>query len=177
MKRVCIFCGARTGRMAFSDAAAQLAIELAKRGIGIVTGGGHVGLMGVVADAALAAGGTVTGVIPQSLADREVAHLGLTELHVVATMHERKALMADLSDAFIALPGGYGTLDEFCEIVTWAQLGIHAKPIGLLNVDGYYDELIALIDKAVREAFIPPENRALVRDASSIDELLRSLGC
>lgn len=174
---MCIFCGARTSRAVFSDAAAQLATALAHRGIGIVTGGGHVGLMGVVADAALAAGGSVTGVIPQSLADREVAHLGLTKLHVVATMHERKATMADLSDAFIALPGGYGTLDEFFEIVTWAQLGIHNKPIGLLNVDGYYDELLALIDRGVREEFIPPENRALVRDAKTIDDLLMRLGC
>lgn len=133
--------------------------------------------MGVLADAALAAGGRVIGVIPQALADREVAHHGLTELHVVNSMHERKALMADLSDAFIALPGGYGTLDEFCEIITWAQLGIHDRPIGLLNVEGYYDQLLALFDGAVAHDFISSQNRTLVRDASTADELLRRIGC
>jgi len=128
----------------------------------VVYGGGNVGLMGTVADAALAAGGEVIGVIPRALVAREIAHTGLTELRVVASMHERKALMADLSDAFIALPGGYGTLEEFCEVVTWSQLGIHAKPCGLLNVEGYFDSLIAMLDRAVQEGFIHVKNRALV---------------
>ena len=178
MKNVCVFCGSRTGRNEiFAHSAADLARKLAQRDIGIVYGGGHVGLMGVVADAALAAGGRVIGVIPQALADREVAHHGLTELHVVTSMHERKALMADLSDAFVALPGGYGTLDELCEIITWAQLGIHDRPIGLLNVDGYYDQLLALFDGAVAHDFVSPQNRTLVRDATTTDELLRRIGC
>jgi uncharacterized protein (TIGR00730 family) len=178
VKNVCVFCGSRTGRNdVFARSAAELGRKLAQRGIGIVYGGGHVGLMGVLADAALAAGGRVIGVIPQALADREVAHHGLTELHVVNSMHERKALMADLSDAFIALPGGYGTLDEFCEIITWAQLGIHDRPIGLLNVEGYYDQLLALFDGAVAHDFISSQNRTLVRDASTADELLRRIGC
>ena len=133
--------------------------------------------MGVLADAALAAGGKVIGVIPQALADREVAHQGLSELHVVSSMHERKALMADLSQAFAALPGGYGTLDELCEIVTWAQLGIHDHPIGLLNVDGYFDDLLSLFDRAVRQDFISEKNRTLIRDAATVDDLLRRIGC
>lgn len=176
-KHVCVFCGAHAGKEpAFAEAAAALGRSLAHRGLGIVTGGGHVGLMGVIADAALAEGGRVIGVIPQALADREVAHEGLTKLHVVSTMHERKAMMADLSDAFIALPGGYGTLDEFCEIVTWAQLGIHDKPIGLLNVEGYYDELVALLGTAVKNGFVSETNRGLVRDARDIESLLAALG-
>ncbi|MFN0316980.1 MAG: TIGR00730 family Rossman fold protein, partial [Burkholderiales bacterium] len=134
MKRICVFCGASAGsRPVFAEAAKDLGALLARRNTGIVYGGGNVGLMGVLAGAALAEGGEVIGVIPRSLMERELAHTGLTELHVVATMHERKALMADLSGAFIALPGGFGTLDEFFEILTWAQLGIHSKPCGLLN--------------------------------------------
>lgn len=177
MTAVGVFCGARTGTSAaFAEQTAALGRSLADRGLGIVYGGGRVGLMGVLADAALAQGGNVTGVIPQALADAEVAHNGLTRLHVVDSMHERKALMAQLSDAFIALPGGYGTLDEFCEIVTWAQLKIHDKPIGLLNVDGYYDHLIALFDLGMREGFIPRGNRALIREARTIDHLLERLG-
>ena len=176
MRTICVFCGSQFGRNpAYRRAAEELGRELAVRGIGVVYGGGHVGLMGVLADAALAAGGTVTGVIPQSLADHEVAHTGLTTLHVVGSMHERKALMADLSDAFIALPGGYGTLEEFFEVVTWLQLGIHDRPIGLLNVDGYYDPLIAMIDSAVAENFVSEENRGLVRDARTLDEVLSRL--
>jgi len=141
----------------------------------VVYGGGNVGLMGTVADAALAAGGEVIGVIPRALVAREIAHTGLTELRVVASMHERKALMADLSDAFIALPGGYGTLEEFCEVVTWSQLGIHAKPCGLLNVEGYFDSLIAMLDRAVQEGFIHVKNRALVieeREPGAIVDVL-----
>jgi len=175
---LCVFCGSRTGRSeVFAHAAAELARTLAERQIGIVYGGGHVGLMGVLADAALAAGGRVVGVIPQALADREVAHHGLTELYVVNSMHERKALMADLSDAFVALPGGYGTLDELCEIVTWAQLGIHDRPIGLLNAEGYFEDLLALFDRAVKEGFISETNRTLIRDATTVEDLLRRIGC
>ncbi len=172
-RRVGIFCGSHTGNGShFSEIAAGVARKAVERGFGIVYGGGRVGLMGVIADAALAAGGEVIGVIPQALATEEVAHAGVTQLHVVSTMHERKALMADLSDAFIALPGGFGTMDEFCEILTWAQLRIHTKPVGLLNCGGYYDELLALFDKMVREGFVAVTNRSLVRSAPAIDELL-----
>ena len=141
----------------------------------MVYGGGNVGLMGTVADAALAAGGEVIGVIPQALVAREIAHTKLTELRVVASMHERKALMADLSDAFIALPGGYGTLEEFCEVVTWSQLGIHAKPCGLLNIEGYFDPLIAMLDHAVQEGFIHAKNRALVIEERNPQAMIEAL--
>jgi hypothetical protein len=141
---------------------ADLARCLVAEGIGIVYGGGNVGLMGVLADAALAEGGEVVGVIPRMLVDKEIAHRGLTELRVVGSMHERKALMADLSDAFIAAPGGYGTLDEFCEILTWTQLGLQRKPIGMLNVDGYFDRLLALFDHAVTEQFVKPMHRDMI---------------
>ncbi|MGH9568822.1 MAG: TIGR00730 family Rossman fold protein, partial [Candidatus Angelobacter sp.] len=142
---------------------------------GLVYGGGCVGLMGAIADAALAGGGEVIGVIPDSLMRREVGHRGVTRLHVVQTMHERKTLMADLSDAFIALPGGYGTLEEFCEIVTWSQLGIQQKPCGLLNVEHYWDALLKMLDHAVSERFLRPENRELVMVAASAEEMLDSL--
>jgi hypothetical protein len=145
---------------------------LARRGLGLVYGGGNVGLMGIVADAALAVGGRVIGVIPEFLFAKEIAHAGLTELHVVSSMHERKALMADLSDAFVALPGGYGTLEEFCEVLTWAQLGLHQKPNGLLNVEGYYEPLLKLFDQAVTEQFLKPELHSLVLEASDPDHLL-----
>src|SRR5262245_19885940 len=139
MKRVCVFCGSKSGdRPEYAEAGRRLGSLLARRGLGLVFGGGHVGIMGVLADVVLAGGGEVDGVIPQSLVDRELAHDRVTRLHVLETMHQRKALMADLSDAFVALPGGYGTLDELFEILTWAQLGIHAKPIGLLNVGGFF---------------------------------------
>lgn len=172
-QRVGIFCGAHTGNgTKHADIAAAVAERVVERNFGIVYGGGRVGLMGVVADAGLAAGGEVIGVIPQALATAEIAHGGLTQLHVVASMHERKALMADLSDAFIALPGGFGTMDEFHEILTWAQLRIHSKPVGLLNADGYYDELLALYDKMVGEGFVTVTNRSLVQSAATVDELL-----
>lgn len=175
-QRVGIFCGAHTGNGShYIDIAAAVSQRIVERGYGIVYGGGRVGLMGVIADAALAAGGEVIGVIPEALASKEVAHGGLTELHVVSSMHERKALMADLSDAFIALPGGFGTMDEFCEIVTWAQLHIHDKPVGLLNSNGYYDELLALFDKMVLEGFVTITNRSLVRSAATVDEMLQLL--
>jgi uncharacterized protein (TIGR00730 family) len=160
---VCVFCGSSAGsRPAYADAAQRIGTTLARHGLGLVYGGGRVGLMGVVADAALAAGGRVIGVIPEPLATKELAHTGLTELRVVRTMHERKALMAELSAGFLALPGGVGTFEEFFEIVTWAVLGLHRKPVGLLNVEGYYDPLRALLDHAVAERFVRPEHRALV---------------
>jgi uncharacterized protein (TIGR00730 family) len=172
-QRVGIFCGAHTGNgAAYVEIAAAVSARIVERGYGIVYGGGRVGLMGVVADSALGVGGEVIGVIPEALATEEIAHGGLSQLHVVSTMHERKALMADLSDAFIALPGGFGTMDEFCEILTWGQLRIHSKPVGLLNTGGYYDELVALFDKMVREGFVTVANRGLVRCAETIDELL-----
>jgi len=146
--------------------------ELARRRLGLVYGGGRIGLMGVLADAALAAGGEVIGIIPEALLAWEVAHANLTDLQVVASMHERKARMADLSDAFVALPGGFGTLEEFCEVLTWSQLGLHRKPCGLVNVDDYYAHLLALLDHAVTERFVRPEDRALVLEATEPERLL-----
>jgi hypothetical protein len=176
LDRVCVFCGSSAGiRPVYREAAVELGRTLARAGIGVVYGGSHVGLMGAVADAAIAAGGHVIGVIPESMAAREIAHRGLPDLRVVATMHERKALMADLSDAFVALPGGFGTLDEFCEALTWSQLGIHKKPCGLLNLEGYYDPLLALFDHAVREGLLKPENRALVLADGRVAGLLGRL--
>jgi uncharacterized protein (TIGR00730 family) len=176
MKRICVFCGSSPGsRPEYRTAAEEMGAELARRGTGLVYGGGNVGLMGVLADAVLREGGEVIGVIPENLMAREVGHNGLTKLHVVRSMHERKALMADLSDAFIAMPGGYGTLEEFCEIVTWAQLGLHAKPCGVLNVLGYYSPLLAMFDHAVEERFLKPENRGLVLARDSVVGLLRAL--
>lgn len=161
--RLCVFCGSSTGLdPAFASAARTLATELAARGIDVVYGGGNVGLMGIVADAALAAGGRVIGVIPHALVTRELAHQGLSEIHVVDSMHERKALMSSLSDGFIALPGGFGTLEEFCEAVTWTQLGVHAKPCGLLNVAGFYDGLLAFLEHALHEEFLRATHREIV---------------
>ena len=163
MRRLCVFCGSSTGNQrAYSDAAEALGALLAERGIGLVYGGGNVGLMGVIADAVMAKGGQVIGVIPQSLADREIANTGITELRIVDSMHTRKAMMADLSDAFIAMPGGVGTFEEFFEVVTWTQLGLHRKPCGLLNVNGFYAPLAAFIDQATNEGFIRPEHRAAI---------------
>ena len=176
LKRICVFCGSSVGsRPTYAAATRELGRTLAARGLGIVFGGGKVGLMGVLADAALAVGGEVIGVIPEALVAREIAHTGLTKLHVVHSMHERKTLMADLADAFIALPGGYGTLEEFLEAVTWTQLGIHKKPCGLLNVNGYYDALLALLDRAVADGFIREANRTLVLDAPDVPMLLGKL--
>lgn len=173
VKRICVFCGSSAGfRDAYAAAARSLAQTVVRRGIGIVYGGGNVGLMGILADTALAAGGEVIGVIPKSLVAKEVAHGGLTELRVVDTMHERKAAMADLADAFVAMPGGYGTFDEFCEVLTWTQLGLHRKPSGILNVDGYYDFLLSLFDHAVAEGFIKPAHRAMVLSDSSPESLV-----
>ncbi len=161
--RYCVFCGSNSGtRPSYAAAVADLARCLVADRIGIVYGGGNVGLMGVLADAALAAGGEVVGVIPRMLVQKEIAHRGLSELLVVGSMHERKALMADLSNAFIAAPGGYGTLDEFCEILTWTQLGLQKKPVGILNVDGYFDRLVSLFDHAVTEQFVKPMHRDMI---------------
>jgi uncharacterized protein (TIGR00730 family) len=176
MKRVCVFCGSNAGiRPEYGIAAQGLATVLARRGLGLVYGGGKVGLMGLLADSMLEAGGEVIGVIPQSLVAKEVAHHGVSELRVVDTMHQRKALMNELSDAFIALPGGFGTLDEFFEILTWSQLGIHGKPSGLLNVSGYFDSLLAMLDHAVSERFLRPAHRELVITDSDADSLLQRL--
>lgn len=173
MKTVCVFCGSSMGqRPAYQRAAQAMGETLARRGLGLVYGGGNVGLMGTVADAALAAGGQVIGVIPKFLVAKEIAHTGLSKLHVMESMHDRKALMAELSDGFIALPGGYGTLEEFCEVLTWGQLGLHQKPNGLLNVEGYYDPLLKLFDDAVIEAFLKPELRQLILESSEPDQLL-----
>ena len=163
MTRVCVFCGSSTGnRPEYRAAAEQLARELTRRHIGLVFGGGGIGLMGIVADAVLAAGGHVIGVIPHALVAREVGHKVLPDLRIVNSMHERKAMMAELSDAFIAMPGGFGTFEEFCEVVTWTQLGLHRKRSGLLNVSGFYDSLLSLFDRAVADGFLKPSNRELV---------------
>src|SRR3954464_7387628 len=169
LRRVCVYAGSSAGaRPVYAHGARELGALLAARGIGVVYGGGAVGLMGSLADAALAAGGEVTGVIPASLLAREVGHPGLTDLRVVGSMHERKALMEDLADGFLALPGGPGTLDELMEIVTWAQLGLHRKPIGLLDVDGYFGHLRAFLDHAAAERFVRPEHRdLLLRDTDA----------
>jgi uncharacterized protein (TIGR00730 family) len=174
MRRVCVFCGSSAGaRAEYAQAAAAAGDLLAAHRLGLVYGGGHVGLMGVLADAALRAGGEVLGVITQALQDREVAHTGLTDLYVVRTMHERKARMAALGDAFLVLAGGIGTLEEFFEVWTWGQLGEHAKPVGLVNTAGYYDGLIQFLDAAVAEGFLKPKHRQMliVRDtpAAALD--------
>ena len=173
MKRICVFCGSSTGaRPSYARTAVKLGKILAKRQIGLVYGGGNVGLMGLIADSVLEHGGDVIGVIPRFLVHKEVAHQHLKDLRIVESMHERKALMADLSDGFIALPGGYGTLEEFCEIVTWAQLQLHPKPCGLLNVEGFYDKLLEFLDHAVAEQFLKASNRKLIRCSADPGELL-----
>jgi uncharacterized protein (TIGR00730 family) len=175
LHRICVFAGSRPGtRAEYAAAARALGRALARRGIVLVYGGGNVGLMGALADAALAAGGEVIGVIPEALVRKEVAHTGLSELRVVGSMHERKAQMADLADAFIALPGGIGTLEELCEILTWAQLGLHAKPCGLLDVCGYFQRLLGFLDHAVSENFLPAEQRDMLLYAEDTDALLEA---
>ena len=177
MQRVCVFCASSFGvRAEYRAAAQELGAMLAGQGIEIVYGGAKVGLMGAVADAALAAGGRVIGVIPEALMLKEIAHVGLTELKIVPSMHERKALMASLADGFIALPGGFGTFEEFCEVLTWAQLGLHEKPCGLLNVSGYYDHLLGMFDHAMDEKLLKLENRQIVLasdDAGRLLEMMR----
>jgi uncharacterized protein (TIGR00730 family) len=163
LESLCVFCGSSPGRHpAYRESARTVGALLAQRGLTLVYGGGNVGLMGVLADACLAAGGRVIGVIPRALADLEVAHTGLTEMHVVTSMHERKAVMADLAGAFLALPGGFGTWDEFCEALTWSQLALQSKACAVLNVEGYYDAFLAQADRAERDGFLRPEHRQLL---------------
>ena len=176
MKRVCVFCGSSIGnKPAYADFAIALGQVLAAKKIGLVYGGGNVGLMGVIADAAIAAGGEVIGVIPQALKDREIAHTGVRDLRVVDSMHTRKAMMAELSDAFIAMPGGVGTFEEFFEAITWTQLGLHRKPCGLLNVGGFYTPLVAFIDQAVSEGFIKPVHRRMIVVDDNPERLVNTL--
>jgi hypothetical protein len=176
IRRVCVFCGSNAGiDAAYRTAADELGREIARREWGLVYGGGSVGLMGVLADAVLAAGGRVIGVIPKMLATKELLHPNATEMHVAPSMHARKALMEKLADAFVALPGGYGTFVELLEIITWAQLGLHAKPIGLLNIRGYFDRLTGFFDHAISEGFIKARQRHLVVAAATPAELLDRL--
>jgi uncharacterized protein (TIGR00730 family) len=173
VRSVCIYCGSSTGAdPIYTEAAVELAQALAARGLRVVYGGAHVGLMGLIADTALEAGAEVVGVIPKVLVEWEVAHTGLTELHVVESMHERKALMAELADAFVALPGGIGTLEELIEVYTWSYLGIHDKPFAVLNTAGYYDGLTAFLDHAVAQGFLRPEVRARLLVAADAEALL-----
>jgi uncharacterized protein (TIGR00730 family) len=176
LSSICVFCGSNAGAdPAYLAAADTVGRQLAQRGIRVVYGGGRVGMMGAVADAARAAGGEVVGVIPQQIFDLEIGHTGLDDLRVVGSMHERKALMAELADAFVALPGGIGTLEELFEVYTWAQLGIHAKPLGLLDVAGYYEPLAAFLDHAVAQRFLRAETRAMLAVADDFDGLLEAL--
>jgi uncharacterized protein (TIGR00730 family) len=176
LSAICVFCGsARGARDSYADAAERLADELARRGIRLVYGGGNVGLMGVVADAAIARGVPVTGIIPGNLASKELAHHGIDDLRIVESMHARKALMAELSDGFVALPGGIGTFEEWFEVLTWSQLGMHRKPCALLDVDGYYGSLLELLDRSVAEGFLKPKHRAKVLVASEAAELLDAM--
>lgn len=176
MKRICVFCGAHTGNgQTFARTAASTARAIVAAGHGIVYGGGRVGLMGILADAALASGGNVIGVIPASLANREIAHDTLTKLYVTEGMHERKLRMTELADAFLALPGGYGTMDELFEALTWRQLGLHNKPIAALNIAGYYDGLVQQIDRMVRDEFVNVPNRELLWNVTSADEFISRL--
>jgi uncharacterized protein (TIGR00730 family) len=175
-KNICVYCGSNFGiRSSYRAAACTLAEEMVTRGITLIYGGGNVGLMGVLADSVLSAGGKVIGVIPQALVDKEVAHNGLSDLRIVASMHERKSQMADLADAFIALPGGLGTLEELCEVATWAQLGLHRKACGVLNVEGYYDKLLGMLDHAAEEKFIRPEHRKIILSETKPGKLIEKL--
>ena len=176
ISRVCVFAGSNPGiKPEYRAAAEELGTALARRRFDVVYGGGRVGLMGALADAVLAAQGHVTGVIPEALVAREVVHSGLSDLRIVSSMHERKATMADLSDAFVALPGGWGTLEEFFEVLTWSQLGLHRKPCGLLNVGGYFDGLLSFLDHAIDQQFVPGENAPLVLVATSVDAMLDAI--
>ncbi len=176
LQSVCVFCGSRSGSGdVYRKAALTLADEIVRRRLRLIYGGGDIGLMGILADRVLELGGEVEGVIPLDLVQKEVAHHGVSHLHIVSSMHERKALMADLSDAFIALPGGFGTLEEWFEVITWKQLGIHHAPCGLLNVHGYFDNLLSLLDHFVNEQFLKPDHRALMIVRSDAGELLDQL--
>ncbi|ANO52376.1 LOG family protein [Woeseia oceani] len=175
MKAICVYCGSSPGiRDDYTLAAKSLAVALTERDLALVYGGASKGIMGVLADAVLERGGRVIGVIPQALRDKEIAHPTLSELHVVASMHERKALMAELADGFIALPGGFGTLEEIIETVTWAQLGFHSKPCGLLNIAGYYEPLLAFIASSVREGFVRDEHQTMLMVEEQADSLLEN---
>ena len=175
MRRLCVFSGSSPGgHPAYAQAAAELGRALAAQGIGLVYGGAQVGLMGTIADAALEAGGEAVGVIPQALVDREIAHTGLSELHVVGSMHERKAMMADLADGFIALPGGMGTLEELFEVYTWTQLGLQSKPLGLLDVRSYYAKLVGFLDDTVEQRFMTVENREMLVVEQRAEALLEA---
>jgi len=176
LKRICVFCGSNSGaRPIYTEIAQAMGRTIARRGIGLVYGGGRVGLMGVIADTVMAEGGEVIGIIPEALEAREVGHQNLSELRIVHSMHERKAMMAELSDAFIALPGGYGTFEEFCEVITWVQLGLHQKPCGLLNVAGYYSPLLALFDHAVAEGFVRSSHRSIVLEDEDPERMIALL--
>lgn len=176
MRRLCVFCGSRSGvRPEYAQLARVLGRRMAEQRIELVFGGGKVGLMGILADSVLEHGGSAVGIIPRGLLEREVGHTGLTRLEVVQTMHERKARMAELADGFVALPGGYGTFEEICEVVTWAQLGIHFKPCVLVDVAGYWQPLIAQIDAGVREGFVDPAMRSLLTSAATLDQLFAQL--
>jgi uncharacterized protein (TIGR00730 family) len=176
IRSVCVFCGSNPGvRPIFAEVARELGAALARRGISVVYGGARVGLMGCVADGALAAGGVVIGVLPRFMTRKELAHEGLTELLLVDSMHERKAMMAERAEGFVALPGGYGTMEELFEILTWSQLALHKKPVGLVNVDGFYEPLIAQIDYAVRDGFLRPAHRDLLVVESEVEPLLERL--
>ncbi len=176
MKTVCVYCGSNLGNdKAYQDMAKALGRALVAKDIALVYGGAKVGIMGLIADTVLAHGGHVTGIIPQALLDKEVGHDGLTELHVVQSMHQRKTMMEELSDGFIAMPGGVGTLEEFFEVLTWAQLGFHNKPCALLNVEGYYDHLLEHLQHSVQEGFIRPEHTAMVLNESNPERLLESM--
>ncbi|MES2219892.1 MAG: TIGR00730 family Rossman fold protein [Acidobacteriota bacterium] len=175
-KTICVYCGSAVGsRAEYRNAAVEFGTAIAEAGFRLVYGGAQVGLMGVIADAVLAAGGEVIGIIPQQLADREVAHLGLTELHIVGSMHERKYRMAWLADAFVAMPGGYGTLDELCEVLGWAQLAIHDKPVILLDTEEYWQPLFAMLDRAVAEGFLQLQHRQHAMRARDVAEVFRLL--
>lgn len=173
MKRICVYCGSNPGRIGdYREAATILGRTLVQRNLGLVYGGASIGVMGAVADSVLAAGGEAIGIIPRSLAVKEIAHEGLTEQHVVSSMHERKALMEELSDGFVALPGGWGTIEEIFEILTWAQLGFHEKPCGLLNVAEYFSHLSAFLEHAIEEQFVKPEYRGLLIVEEDADRML-----
>ena len=175
IKSVCLFCGANVGtRAAYASAARELGALLARQGVAIVYGGGSVGLMNEAANAALAGGGNVIGVITQELMAREVGHAGLTRLHIVDTMHARKKLMGDLADAFITLPGGYGTFDELCEMLTWDQLGIHAKPVVVVNLEGFFDGFLAQLDRAVADRLLTPANRAMLTVVALVEDAIEA---
>lgn len=177
MRSVCVFCGSLPGALPdYLQAARDLGAALAQRGTTVVYGGGHIGMMGALADSALAAGGRVVGVIPQHLMRPEVAHQGLTELQVVDSMHTRKRMMASRADAFVVLPGGYGTLEEMFEMITWRQLRLHARPVGLVNVAGFFDHLLAFLHQATQQGFIRPHHRRLLTIAPNVDELLDAIG-